>query len=118
MYVEGMCFRGSRPGVSHGRVSVHWHLGPLKATYDIHQRENQEEGSRRAEKLPTQLGISWPGLKEGTGVCLTRMSISGGIHGTFTIHQAETRPCHICDLIYISQAVREVPPSPSDTCGK
>lgn len=87
-----MYFRGCRPGVSQRRVSVCWHLGPLKATYDIYQRENQEEGSRRAEKLPTQLGVSWPGMKEGTGVCLTSMSVSGNIHGTFTIHQAEAGP--------------------------
>lgn len=67
-------------------------------SYDIHQRESQEEGSRMAEKLPTRLDVSWLGLKEGTRVCPTGMRDSGGLCGTFTTHQAETGADTSCDV--------------------
>ncbi|KAK2107616.1 hypothetical protein P7K49_012781 [Saguinus oedipus] len=48
-----------------------WHqpeksLELLKAIRSTDQREDQEEGPRRVEKLPNQLEVSWPGLKEET----------------------------------------------------
>lgn len=74
------------------RVFIPCDLELLQVPCDIDQGENQEEVSRRAEKLPIWLEIFLARAERRDWACLPSRRVSGDTNGEPTVHQAGTGP--------------------------